>query len=89
MSPEYANGIALAQYYLGEASRLANAAMVSAEIDRAETLRLWLMEKWREPDITLRDVVRRGPNSLREGPKARAAIALLENYGWVGNPPRK
>lgn len=37
------DAIELAQYYLSEASRLANAAPVSSEIGRAETLRLWLL----------------------------------------------
>ncbi|WP_108484565.1 YfjI family protein [Oceaniglobus ichthyenteri] len=78
-----ADAITLARFYLSEASRLASAATVSAEIDRAETLRKWLLENWPHPDITLRDVVRLGPNPLRESPKARAALALLERHGWL------
>jgi hypothetical protein len=27
--------------------------------------------------------VRLGPNPLRESPKARAALALLERHGWI------
>lgn len=30
-----------------------------------------------------RDVVRCGPNPLRESPKARAALGILENHGWL------
>lgn len=80
---EMANGIDLAQFYLAEASRLASAAVVSAEIDRAETLRRWLMKRWPESEIMLREVVRHGPNSLRESPKARAALSILEKHGWL------
>lgn len=80
---DMADAIALAQYYLSEASRLVNAATVSAEIDRAETLRRWLLESWAEPDVQTRDVVRLGPNPLRESPKARAALGLLEQHGWL------
>ena len=69
----------MAQYYLAEASRLANATVIKVKIDRAESLRLWLMEKWHALDITRRDVMRRGSNFLPEGPKAGAAIALLES----------
>jgi hypothetical protein len=80
---DMADAIALAQYYLSEASRLSNAATVSAEIDRAETLRRWLLECWAEADVQTRDVVRLGPNPLREGPKARAALGILEQHGWL------
>lgn len=77
------NGIALAQFYLSEAVRMADAAMISKEIDRAEQLRKWLQESWQHPEIMVRDVVRRGPNSLRESPKARAALGVLEQHGWI------
>ena len=47
-------------------------------------LRKWLLEKWTEPEVLVRDVVRRAPiRALRESPKARAAIALLESHGWL------
>ncbi len=80
---DMANAIALAQFYLSEASRLASAATVSAKIDRAETLRKWLLEGWPEPEVMVRDVVQRGPNPLRESPKAREALKLLEEHGWL------
>lgn len=80
---DMANGITLAQFYLGEAARLADAAIVSTEIDKAEALRKWLLTSWKEPDILVRDVVRLGPNALREGPKARAALIVLEKHGWI------
>jgi hypothetical protein len=77
------NGIGLARYYALEALRLSNAAIVSAEILRAEALRQWLLENWQEPEIMVRDVVQRGPNLLRESPKARDALLMLENHGWI------
>ena len=77
------DAIDLAQFYLTEASRLASAALVSAEIDRAEALRLWLLESWPHPESMVRDVVRLGPNALRESPKARAALGILEKHGWL------
>lgn len=82
-SRDMGNGIALAQFYLGEAVRLADAATISQEIDRAEALRQWLLESWPHPEIMVRDVVRLGPNSLRESPKARAALGILERHGWL------
>lgn len=82
-APTMAAAIELAQFYLAEASRLASAATVSAEIERAEALRRWLIESWAHPDVMLRDVVRLGPNPLRESPKAKAALTLLERHGWL------
>lgn len=73
----------LAHYYLTEAVRLANVATVSAEIDRAEALRKWLLESWEDPSVMARDVVQYGPGPLRETPKARAALATLEKHGWL------
>ena len=80
---DMADAINLAQYYLAEASRLSSAALISAEIDKAEKLRRWLLEKWSEPEIMVREVVNRGPNPLRESPKARAALGILEKHGWL------
>ncbi|MBR9864881.1 MAG: DUF3987 domain-containing protein [Rhodobacteraceae bacterium] len=77
------DAITLAGFYLSEASRLASAANVSAEIDRAEALRKWLLGNWPEPDVMVRDVVRLGPNALRESPKARNALGVLANHGWL------
>jgi hypothetical protein len=74
------NGIDLAQFHLSEAVRLADAATVSVEIDRAEALRKWMLDGWTEPEIMVRDVVRLGPNALRESPEASAALALLERH---------
>ena len=80
---DMANAIGLAGFYLSEASRLASAALVSAEIDQAESLRKWLLEGWAEAEVTVRDVVQFGPNALRETPKAKAALGILEKHGWL------
>lgn len=80
---DMSNAIELARYYLLEALRLAEVANVSAEIDRANQLRCWLIEHWPEPEVMVRDVQNRGPNALRESPKARAALVQLEAHGWL------
>lgn len=80
---DMANGIALARFYLSEAVRLADAAVVSQEIDSAEGLRKWLLDGWPHAEVMVRDVVRLGPNPLRESPKARAALSMLERHGWL------
>ena len=53
---EMESGVALAKFYLSEASRLASAAIISVKIDNAEKLR-WLLERWAEPEVLIRDVV--------------------------------
>lgn len=79
-----ADAITLAGFYLGEAARLDDAATVSEEIARAEKLRRWLLESWTDAEVLPTDVLQRAPiRELREGPKARAAIALLVKYGWL------
>ena len=81
---EMSNGIELARFYLSEAARLADAATVSPEIERAERLRRWLVEEWRHPEILAGDVLQKGPGrALREAPAARAALGLLEKHGWL------
>ena len=80
---EMESGVALAKFYLSEASRLASAAIVSSEIGTAEKLRRWLLESWVEPEVLVRDVVQLGPNPLRETPKARAALGILEKHGGL------
>ncbi len=76
-------GCELAHFYLGEAKRLADGAIISEKIGRAEALRKWLLETWKEPEVLLRDVLRLGPNCLRESPKALDALAILEDRGWL------
>ena len=94
-----ANGVSLAQFYLTEAKRLAEAGAVSAPVERAEALLRWLLDKWPKADITPRDVVRQGPNRMRETKAVREAMAVLVDHGWLvrlteeaivqGKPPRE
>ena len=42
-----------------------------------------MLERWAEPEVSVRDVVQLGPNTLRETPKARAALGILEKHGWL------
>lgn len=81
---DMADAITLAQYYLAEAVRLADASTVSSDIDRAEALRKWLLEGWTEREVLVRDVLRLAPiRALRESPKARSSLAILERHGWL------
>ena len=86
------DAIMLAQFYLMEAKRLSEAALVSEEIDRAESLRRWLLNSWpriaetQDRDsltIVPRDVVVLGPNSLRETATVKKLMTFLEGHGWL------
>lgn len=76
-------GVTLADFYLGEAKRLAEAGAVTGPTERAEALRRWLLEGWEGDYITPRDVVRKGPNRMRETATVREALAVLERNGWL------
>ena len=82
-APVMANGVQLAAYYLSEARRLVDVGSVSAETERAESLRKWLMDGWKLPEVTVRDIVRLGPNRLREAKVAREAASALQAAGWL------
>ena len=82
-----ASGVTLADFYLGEAKRLAETGAISAKTEQAEALRRWLLESWKGDFITPRDVVRNGPNRLRETAAVREAMATLERHFWVHRLP--
>lgn len=84
------DAIRLADFYLGEASRLADAASVSAEIERAEALRVWLLTRWEHPEILPSEILRHAPiTALRESPAAKAATAILAKHGWLVALPQR
>lgn len=73
----------LAKYYLDEALRLHGASNLSAETDKAEKLRVWLLDKWDEIDIVPSDIVQSGPYCLRERKAVTPAIRMLVDTGWL------
>lgn len=77
------HAVDLAEFYLNEALRLKDAAIISAETAKADLLRVWLMEKWPHPEILPSEVVQSGPNSLRELKAAKAALKTLVDAGWL------
>jgi hypothetical protein len=76
-------GITLAEFYAGEALRLFEATSLSPILATAEKLRQWLHYSWPEPFISLRAIIRLGPNSLRTAAQAKSAVAILLEHGWL------
>jgi hypothetical protein len=75
------NAITLAGFYIGEARRLSDAALVSSETAEAERMRKWLLDSWTEAHISPTDAAQRGP--FKETKRARQALGVLEAYGWL------
>ena len=82
-------GIALAQHYAAEAMRLFGASRVSGELREAQQLSTWLLTAWREPQVSLPDIYRRGPNSIRDKARARRAVTILVDHGWLVRRSRR
>jgi hypothetical protein len=50
---------------------------------QAEKLRIWLLAKWTEQLISIRAIVRLGPNSMRTSAHATEAVNILVDHGWL------
>lgn len=78
------DGIDLARYYLHEAARLANVSSISQDLQDAEKLRTWLIERSGKSEITSRELQQLAPSALRSDKFRRAAaIACLVDHGWL------
>lgn len=76
-------GIMLAQFYLGEAKRLAEAGLVSEETAKAERLRQWLLESWPHEDVIPSDILKHGPNVMRERKALDGPLSMLVKAGHL------
>ena len=74
-------GIAVAQHYAAEALRLFGAGRISGDLYEAQKLLTWLLTSWPEPQVSLPDIYRRGPNSIREAKRARRTVTILVDHG--------
>jgi hypothetical protein len=76
-------GIRIAQFYAQEALRLYGTARVDRDIDDAERLRIWLFERWPGKTVTIRGLVRLGPNSLRDTKRIKQLVNILVEHRWL------
>ncbi len=81
-----ADAIILARFYLSEAKRLHDGAIIPKDVQDAEKLRVWLVDAWDEDFINTRPITNRGP--LRDTKTARAALKLLEEAGCLEKAPQ-
>ena len=76
------SGIRLADFYAGEAIRLAETASISAPLAKADRLRQWLQVRSSDL-IHLAEIYQRGPGDVRDKASALASLKTLEDHGWV------
>lgn len=74
-------GIELAQFYLGEALRLFDAAADNPDLVLAERCLAWARN--RGCLLTLPDLYQFGPNPVRDKETAKRVIGILEGHGWL------
>jgi hypothetical protein len=77
--------ITIVGYYVDETLRHREVAAVSEDIALAEKVRGWLM-RWPRATLSVRDIVRLGPNPVRDSKIAKRCAAILREYGWLVGP---
>lgn len=83
ISPEAFNrATQLAEYYATEAIRLFGQGLIDPELQRAEQLRNWLLTHSFE-HVSLRLLIQRGPNGLRDSKTMKSAVEVLEKHNWL------
>jgi hypothetical protein len=79
---EMAAGCELMTWYVSEALRLSGAHRQSPAIRNAIKLHEWLKAK-RKTEVTRSEVMQFGPAPVRQKAEADAALATLEEHGWI------
>ena len=79
---DMANAIVIVGHYVDETLRHRAAAVVHVDFAVAEKVRIWLTQ-WPNPTVTVRDIMRLGPNPAREQKAARRSVGILREYGWL------
>jgi hypothetical protein len=80
-------GIAIAEHYATEALRLSGAGPISANLVEAQRLLKRLRTSWSLPVVSLPDICRLGPNSIRTEASARRAVTVVCEHGWLAQAP--
>lgn len=82
------SGIALAQFYLGEALRLFGKTAAPKHILNAQALSDWLRDGWDQPFISVTDASRNAPATLRSrSDDIREALEVLDRHNHVIRMP--
>jgi Protein of unknown function (DUF3987) len=79
---EMTNACALMSWYVAEALRLSGQHRLPATTRNAVKLLDWLRAR-SGTEISLREIMRNGPNVVRGKAEAEAALAKLDEHGWI------
>ena len=84
---EMEQAIELARFYLNEAKRLVDIAIVSRELQMAEELRKWIIKNNKDGYLLLSDIIQNGPNNIRDKSTASKLVKIIEDAGWLKKVP--
>lgn len=77
------NAIKLIRFYLGEALRMTGTVLIPPELQKAETLRKWLIDEYGGDYINPRTIMQRAKGNLKTKAQAMQAIRILEEHKWL------
>jgi hypothetical protein len=75
--------IDLVVYYLDEALRITHSIIMPDYLLKADKLRLWLLEEYKETYINPRTIVNHAKGNYKTTAEAKKAIELLAQHGWL------
>jgi hypothetical protein len=81
-----ANAIVIVGHYVDETLRHREAAAVHIDFAIADKVSIFARQ-WPNPTISLRDIVRLGPNPARDRKVALRIVGILREYGHFVGPP--
>lgn len=85
---EMQNGIELAKYYLNEAKRLVEVAIVSRDLQAADNLLKWISERHGKTCFVFSDILQNGPNGIRDSKRLKSLFTILTEHGWLMKMPK-
>jgi hypothetical protein len=81
--PLMSRGIALAQWYLGEALRLTEAEAFPPDLVNAERTLEWLREHYSGKPFALPCIYMKGPRPVRSKEAAAKVVTILADHHWI------
>jgi hypothetical protein len=81
------HGIELAKYYLNEAKRLVEVAIVSFDLQAADNLLKWISERHGKTCFVFSDILQNGPHAIRDSKRVKKLFAILTEHGWLIKMP--
>lgn len=83
-----ARGIRLANFFAGELMRLKMAGWLDPTVAKAERLRLWVRDSWKEDHISVRAITQYAPPEFRKAAaENKRLVAILAEHGWLVPEP--